>query len=86
MTNPGTSSSTERKTGGTKLLEIFWAFSIWLTMINIVRRKMLIDMTEKLSRNQVHQSTVLETPWFFNIFFSLNSFSKTMFFTVMETE
>lgn len=62
MTNPGISSSTERKIGGTKLLEIFWAFSNWLTMINIVRRKLLIDMIEKLSRNQVHQITVLETP------------------------
>lgn len=84
MSNTGT--WTGWKGRGTKVFKIFWAFSIWLTMMNIVRRKMLIDMMEKLSRNQVHQITALETPWFFKVSFSLNSFSKTMLFTVIETE
>lgn len=58
----GMSSLVGGELGGTKLFKIFWDFSIWLTMINMVRRKMLIDMIEKLSRNQVHQITALETP------------------------
>lgn len=62
MTNAGICSLIGGKVGGTKLFKIFWAFSIWLTMMNMVRRKMLIDMIEKLSRNQVHQITALETP------------------------
>ena len=62
MTDVGMSSLIGGKVGSTKLFKISWTFSIWLTMMNVVRRKMLIDMIEKLSRNQVDQITALETP------------------------
>jgi hypothetical protein len=60
MTNSGTGSLTGGMEG-IKLFRDFGAF-MWLTMMNIVRRKMLTAMMEKLSRNQVHQITALETP------------------------
>lgn len=57
-----------------------------LTIISAVRRNVLTAIMKKLSRNQVHQITPLVTPLFFIASFRRISFSKTILFTVMETE
>jgi len=57
-----------------------------LTIISDVRRNVLTAIMMKVSTNQVHQITPLVTPLFFIASFRRISFSKTILFTVMETE
>lgn len=51
-----------------------------------VRSAVLVPIMRKLSINQVDQMTPLVTPVAFRVSLSRSSFSRTMLFTIMDTE
>lgn len=56
------------------------------TMMMTVRRAVLVPIMTKQSINQVDQMTPLVTPAALRVSFRRSSFSRTILFTIMDTE